>query len=61
MFDDASFYRIAAEGPSYNVKVIDLFQDNFSGDGTITGTVGPTWPTTFCLVTTRTSFRVTPS
>jgi hypothetical protein len=38
MFDDASFYRIAAEGPSYNVKVIDLFQDNFSGDGTITGT-----------------------
>jgi hypothetical protein len=38
MFDDCSFYRIAAEGPSYNVKVIDLFQDNFSEDGTITGT-----------------------
>jgi hypothetical protein len=38
-FDDVRVYRIAANGPQWRVRGIDLFQDNFSADGTTTGTV----------------------
>jgi hypothetical protein len=38
LFDNVSVYRIAADGPQWWVRDLDLFQDNFSEDGTITGT-----------------------
>jgi hypothetical protein len=38
-FDFIRVYRIAANGPQWRVRAIDLFQDNFSDDGTTTGTV----------------------
>jgi hypothetical protein len=31
-------YRVNSVGPQWNVRDLDLFQDNFSQDGTITGT-----------------------
>jgi hypothetical protein len=38
LIDDVEIYRVAALGPQYQVRDLDLFQDNFSEDGTITGT-----------------------
>jgi hypothetical protein len=38
LFDNFYVYRIAAEGPIWNVTDIRLFQDNFADDGTTTGT-----------------------
>ncbi len=37
LFDNVEIYRITSAGPQYTVRDIDLFQDNFSEDGTITG------------------------
>jgi hypothetical protein len=37
LFDDVEIYRIAADGPQWVLDDIDMFQDNFSEDGTITG------------------------
>ena len=39
LFDNVRLVRIAATGPSWVVEAADLFQDSFSADGTITGTV----------------------
>jgi hypothetical protein len=38
LFDDVQLIRIAAIGPQFAVRHIDLFQDAFAEDGTITGT-----------------------
>jgi hypothetical protein len=38
LFDDVEVYRIAANGPQWQVRDIDLFQDTFAQNGTITGT-----------------------
>jgi hypothetical protein len=38
LFDNVEVYRVDAAGPQWSVRDIDLFQDNFSADGTITGT-----------------------
>jgi hypothetical protein len=38
-FDDVQVYRIAGQGPQWRVRTLDLWQDNFSSDGTVTGTV----------------------
>ena len=38
LIDNMEVYRVNAVGPQWNVRDLDLFQDNFSGDGTITGT-----------------------
>ena len=38
LIDEIEIYRITSEGPQYVVRDIDFFQDNFSADGTITGT-----------------------
>ena len=38
-FDEVEVYRIATAGPQWRVRGIDIFQDNFSTDGTTTGTV----------------------
>jgi hypothetical protein len=38
-FDDVSVIRVAAEGPQWTIRGLDMLQDNFSSDGTITGTV----------------------
>jgi hypothetical protein len=39
LIDDVAVYRIASFGPQWNVNDFDIFQDNFSTDGTTTGTV----------------------
>jgi hypothetical protein len=39
MFDNARVYRVATAGPQWQVRDINLFQDNFASDGTITGYV----------------------
>jgi hypothetical protein len=39
LFDDVSFRRIDDRRPEWTVRYIDLFQDNFASDGTVTGTV----------------------
>jgi hypothetical protein len=38
IFDNVSLYRIASDGPQWSLRDIDQFQDNFSADGTISGT-----------------------
>jgi hypothetical protein len=38
LFDDVEVYHVASIGPQWQVRDLDLFQDNFSEDGTITGT-----------------------
>jgi hypothetical protein len=38
MFDNVWVYRVNAQGPQWSVVEVDFFQDNFPGDGTITGT-----------------------
>jgi hypothetical protein len=39
LFDRISVSRINLAGPIFNVRDIEMFQDNFPGDGTTTGTV----------------------
>jgi hypothetical protein len=39
LFDNVRLLRIGTEGPVWNVRQIDLFQDNFANDGSITGFV----------------------
>lgn len=39
LFDDVSLIRVSDSGPRIHVEPIDLFQDNFAEDGTVTGTV----------------------
>ena len=39
LFDSVRLLRIDAAGPQWSVRDIDQFQDNFAGDGTLTGTV----------------------
>jgi hypothetical protein len=38
LFDDIRVERVSTTGPRFSVRHIDLFQDNFAGDGTLTGT-----------------------
>jgi len=38
LFDNVELYRVASGGPQWQVRDIDLFQDTFSADGTLTGT-----------------------
>jgi hypothetical protein len=38
LFDNLSVYRVASDGPQWQVRDMDLFQDTFAEDGTITGT-----------------------
>jgi hypothetical protein len=38
LLDNLEVYRVNSVGPQWNVRDLDLFQDNFSHDGTITGT-----------------------
>jgi len=38
LFDDVALLRVASFGPQIVVRHIDLFQDNFAEDGTLTGT-----------------------
>jgi hypothetical protein len=38
LFDNVEVYRYQAIGPTWGVREIDLFQDNFAEDGTATGT-----------------------
>ena len=38
LFDNVRVYRVDLNRPQWTVRDIDLFQDNFSEDGTITGT-----------------------
>ena len=38
VYDNVSVYRVSAEGPQWDVRDIDQFQDNFPDNGTITGT-----------------------
>ena len=38
LIDNVECYRVAVSGPQFSVRDIDMFQDNFSTDGTITGT-----------------------
>jgi hypothetical protein len=36
-FDNVSVYRVNISGPQWSVRDIDLFQDTFASDGTLTG------------------------
>jgi hypothetical protein len=38
MFDNVKVYRVSTPGPTWSVREMDLFQDTFSTDGSITGT-----------------------
>jgi len=38
MFDNVEVYRVATQGPQFSVRDIDMLHDNFSTDGTVTGT-----------------------
>ena len=38
LFDNIKVYRVNISGPQWDVRDIDLFQDTFAADGTITGT-----------------------
>ncbi|MCK5406973.1 MAG: hypothetical protein KAJ37_05950, partial [Candidatus Krumholzibacteria bacterium] len=38
LFDNVELARVATAGPTWRVRHIDLFQDNFAEDGTTTGT-----------------------
>jgi hypothetical protein len=37
LIDDIHLYRVNVSGPQYVVRHLDLFQDNFAEDGTLTG------------------------
>jgi len=39
LIDNVSIYRVATAGPQWHAGDYSVFQDNFSADGTITGTV----------------------
>jgi hypothetical protein len=39
LIDNVAVYRINTRGPVWTVRDLDLFQDNFATDGTITGSV----------------------
>lgn len=39
LFDSVKVYRVSTGGPQWLVDFADLFQDNFAGNGTVTGTV----------------------
>jgi len=39
LYDNVRVLRVDHNGPQWSVRDIDLFQDNFAGDGTLTGTV----------------------
>ena len=39
LYDNVRVLRIDHNGPQWSVRAIDLFQDSFAGDGTLTGTV----------------------
>jgi hypothetical protein len=39
LFDDVRVTQISTQGPQWNVRQLDLFQDNFARDGTLTGVV----------------------
>ena len=39
LFDNVRLLRIDAVGPRWSIRDFDQFQDNFAGDGTLTGTV----------------------
>jgi hypothetical protein len=39
LFDNIRVYRVDSNGPVWEVRSLDMFQDNFAADGTITGTV----------------------
>jgi hypothetical protein len=39
LIDNVRLSRVGVEGPTWDVRQIDLFQDNFADDGTLTGTV----------------------
>ena len=36
-FDNVSVYRVNSSGPQWSVRDIDIFQDTFASDGTLTG------------------------
>ncbi len=38
LFDNVELYRVDSSGPQFFARDIDMFQDNFSADGTIVGT-----------------------
>jgi hypothetical protein len=38
LIDDCEVYRVDAQGPRWRGRDIDMFQDNFAEDGTLTGT-----------------------
>jgi hypothetical protein len=38
LFDDCEVYRVDAQGPQWSGRDINMFQDNFAEDGTLTGT-----------------------
>jgi hypothetical protein len=38
LFDDVRLVRVNTTGPQFVVQQLNLFQDNFAGDGTLTGT-----------------------
>lgn len=38
LFDDVRLVRVSTTGPQFVVRHVELFQDNFAGDGTLTGT-----------------------
>ncbi|MEE9271227.1 MAG: FlgD immunoglobulin-like domain containing protein [Candidatus Krumholzibacteria bacterium] len=40
LIDEVHVKRVNTTGPQWSIRHIDLFQDNFSTDGTITGTAG---------------------
>jgi hypothetical protein len=39
LFDNVTVSLFPISGPQFGVRAVDLFQDNFAGDGTLTGTV----------------------
>jgi len=39
LFDNVDVYRINTRGPAWTTRDIDMFQDNFATDGTLTGSV----------------------
>jgi hypothetical protein len=39
LIDNVAVYRVDTRGPAWTVRDLDLFQDNFATDGTITGVV----------------------
>ncbi|MDX1440094.1 MAG: matrixin family metalloprotease, partial [Rubricoccaceae bacterium] len=39
LFDNVQLMRVNTDGPRWDVRPVDLFQDSFAEDGTVTGTV----------------------